>query len=188
MDIACPHCAAAYRVPDALVMRRKPVRCAACGHRWVPDLPAGAEAAPLAPEVPPAAPPVSDVPAPPDSMDTAPAGVSEAAPAIPVEDADAPHFAEAPHVADPTDAAPAPETLTDTGALTPKPATPPPLAQPRGILSSAPRRARGAALLPMAWAVSIGAVAGLILLLWVFRLGIAQAWPPFGRVVLLLGG
>jgi len=182
MDIACPHCAAAYRVPDALVMSRKPVRCAACGHRWVPDLPAGAEAAP-APETP-ARPVEPMLPASFSSGDAA----ERAAPPEAVGVPPALDNAMAAEATRPPSPSPAPETAAGTGALPRKPATPPPLAPARGILSGAPRRPRGAALLPMAWVASIAAVAGLFLLLWAFRQGIAEAWPPFGRVVLLLGG
>lgn len=46
MDIACPHCAATYRVPDALLAGGKALRCAACGRDWVPE---GAAPPPAAP-------------------------------------------------------------------------------------------------------------------------------------------
>ncbi|HZH47835.1 MAG TPA: zinc-ribbon domain-containing protein, partial [Roseococcus sp.] len=39
MDIACPHCAATYRVPASLVAGGKALRCAACSQEWVPQLP-----------------------------------------------------------------------------------------------------------------------------------------------------
>ena len=51
MEIACPNCNAAYRVPDALLLQRKPLRCAACGNAWVPELPAEASPLPVAPTV-----------------------------------------------------------------------------------------------------------------------------------------
>jgi len=50
MDIACPNCAATYRVPDALLASGKPLRCAACGQEWVPATPLAAELEPPAPE------------------------------------------------------------------------------------------------------------------------------------------
>ena len=39
MQIDCPACAAGYEVPDALLAGRRPVRCARCGHQWVPQAP-----------------------------------------------------------------------------------------------------------------------------------------------------
>lgn len=38
MDIACPNCAATYRVPDSLLAHDTALRCAACGHQWVPGV------------------------------------------------------------------------------------------------------------------------------------------------------
>ncbi len=35
MRLACPHCAAAYEVPPALLGRRRRLRCARCGRDWV---------------------------------------------------------------------------------------------------------------------------------------------------------
>lgn len=34
MHIACPSCAATYDVPDAMLLRARAMRCAACGHDW----------------------------------------------------------------------------------------------------------------------------------------------------------
>ena len=48
MDIACPNCAATYRVPDSLLAQGKALRCAACGHQWVPEVP-GTTVQPAAP-------------------------------------------------------------------------------------------------------------------------------------------
>ena len=39
MQIDCPACAAGYEVPDALLAGRRPVRCARCGHQWIPQAP-----------------------------------------------------------------------------------------------------------------------------------------------------
>ena len=39
MDIACPNCAATYRVPDLLLAGGKALRCAACDHEWAPEAP-----------------------------------------------------------------------------------------------------------------------------------------------------
>jgi predicted Zn finger-like uncharacterized protein len=184
MDITCPNCSAAYRVPDALVVRRKPLRCAACGERWVPELPDGGEARPPAPAA--AGLPRSGLA---ELAPTEGAGVLGATSAIVALDSTA--VPDDPPMSDAMrgmDLPPTPENMTGTGALTPKPAAPPPLVKSRGMLSRAPRRLRGDALLPMAWAASLAAVAGLFLLLWAFSGTLAAVWPPFGRVAWLLGG
>jgi predicted Zn finger-like uncharacterized protein len=36
--VTCPQCAARYRLSDEVLARRARLRCAACQHRWVPDL------------------------------------------------------------------------------------------------------------------------------------------------------
>lgn len=177
MDIACPNCSAAYRVPDALVLSRKPVRCAACGSRWVPDLP---QEVTLGPDGPLPAP---DMPGP--EADPRSIGPTDAAP----ED-------QGSHPAAMSIGPASTESLTETGALTPRPATPPPLAETRWPAGgaagrngdAASRRLRGAALLPLAWAGSLVLVGGLLAVLTLFRHDLAAAWPPFEWVVRLLGG
>ena len=68
MDIACPHCAATYRVPESLVAGGKALRCAACGREWVPQGEAERGAGPAAAPDPeplaalPSAPPQADPP------------------------------------------------------------------------------------------------------------------------------
>jgi len=39
MRVACPSCAAAYEVPDALLTADRTVRCARCGENWKPMAP-----------------------------------------------------------------------------------------------------------------------------------------------------
>jgi predicted Zn finger-like uncharacterized protein len=39
MRIACPSCAVAYEVPDERLKPGRLVRCARCGHEWVPARP-----------------------------------------------------------------------------------------------------------------------------------------------------
>lgn len=60
MDIACPNCAATYRVPEALLAQGKALRCAACGHEWVP------KPAEVPPEPPATRPAEADVAPPPE--------------------------------------------------------------------------------------------------------------------------
>ncbi len=52
MKIVCPSCEATYEVPEVVMTARKKMRCARCGHDWVPAdavAPAAAEAAAAAP-------------------------------------------------------------------------------------------------------------------------------------------
>jgi predicted Zn finger-like uncharacterized protein len=73
MDIACPHCAATYRVPASLVAGGKALRCAACSQEWVPQLP-GREATPI---------PGENAPKPPASLPAAPMGSADPPPLMP---------------------------------------------------------------------------------------------------------
>lgn len=69
---------------------------------------------------------------------------------------------------------------------TPRPRAPqvidPPLPPPE---DDAPR---DRLVLRVAWAVSLLAVLGMLLALWLFRAEIAAAWPPAARLFQLLGG
>jgi predicted Zn finger-like uncharacterized protein len=60
MRIVCPSCAAAYDVPESLLIGRKAVRCARCNGEWRPAGPLLPE-----PELVPAAVAVPDIVAPP---------------------------------------------------------------------------------------------------------------------------
>ena len=177
MDIACPNCAATYRVPEALLAQGKPLRCAACGETWVPELPP----APAVEEAPPAEPPVAEIPA------------AEAAPAV--VEAPAPEAAAlAPEPTAPPPDAPPPALPPETPPVAPparhaSPASPPPL-NPLVLQRRTARaggRRRGLAL-GFAWAASLAtvllALAGLVF----YSDVIAAAWPPFARVTTLLGG
>lgn len=185
MDIVCPNCATAYRVPDALVLTRKPVRCAACGTRWVPELP---EEASLAPPMPAGVPPAEEPPAtseagpeprPEEPPPTSPKPRSIGAPPEPEPDS--------PSITSPMSIGLSPDTLMEDGTLPPRPATPPPLAETRWA-PGAPRRLRGGALLPLAWAGSLLALGVVLLVLVLYSDAIASAWPPFGWVARLFGG
>ncbi|MFN3449753.1 MAG: hypothetical protein ACK44F_13730 [Roseococcus sp.] len=83
--------------------------------------------------------------------------------------------------------------------------TPPPLAPPRFPLGLGARRRRrtepeaaeedprrrrrlAGGLLLLAWLLSVGLVSGVLLLLYLFRADVAQAWEPFLRVVQAIGG
>lgn len=209
MDIACPNCNAAYRVPDALLLQRKPLRCVACGHAWVPELPAEAPPLPVAPILAAAvaqtaAPPEPSAPPPP------PPPVEAAPPAAPSPIA-------APVVNPPGAPRPAslPAEATESDTAPPRPprgpSTPPPLAEPKWPRGNGarrtgreeapamveeeeaprPRRTRrrlSGVLLLLAWLLSLAVVGGTLTILFLFREDVAEAWSPFLRVVDLIGG
>jgi hypothetical protein len=85
--------------------------------------------------------------------------------------------------------APRPEPRPEPVATEP-PAEPipPPVVEPR----PARRRLRAPALrlapLPLAWGGSVLGLGAMLAAMVALRADIAAAWPPFGRVVLLLGG
>lgn len=67
--VTCPQCAARYRLADEVLAKKARLKCAACEHRWIPELaPVAAAPGPAAIEVPPAptvAPPPPRAPRPP---------------------------------------------------------------------------------------------------------------------------
>lgn len=65
MDVTCPHCGAAYRIPTQLLLAGRKLRCAACKQDWVPEPPAEDEPAPPEAAPPPAAPADGPATAPP---------------------------------------------------------------------------------------------------------------------------
>lgn len=152
MDIACPNCAATYRVPDSLLAHGKALRCAACGEEWVPEMPAA--------------------PSPAIALAEPVAGQATPEPA----------FAEVPP------APPAPAALRPT-----PPTTPPPLTS-RRRLGSRPASAGMSArpspgrVLALAWLASVACVLLALVALVMFGDAIAAAWPPFARVLALIGG
>ncbi|UPY36407.1 zinc-ribbon domain-containing protein [Sediminicoccus sp. KRV36] len=213
MDIACPNCTATYRVPDALLAHGKALRCAACDHQWVPELPA-AEAEPAEISADKVAPPSAVVPeiASPEAASLEVAGPEVASPGenfpevtlggMP-EPAGQPTASAAPPLPEPVVARAAPPpaeaTALDSMAATARPAgpsTPPPLqqrnlphyggAQRLSTRLHRPRRRGG--LLPIAWVASASIVLIAFFALIFYSTQIAVAWPPFGRVSSLLGG
>lgn len=163
MDIACPNCVATYRVPDSLLASGASLRCTACEHAWVPEVPQLVAEVPAAP-----------VPAPPVEMAAAPAAAPEP-PLEPPGDA---------HVPAP------PRALT---VPSPSPTTPPPLQRrhpaglrPAGGLAPPSRQVNTG--LRLAWLVSIMLVMLTVVTLFAFGEQIATAWPPFERVQARLKG
>ena len=174
MDIACPNCAATYRVPDTLLAGGKLLRCAACGHEWVPQAP----------------PPLGAEPEPPVPAEAMPAFLAAAAMATPEEPQAEPvegqPFAQEASVP-PLEALLA-SPLAPSLARPSNPSVPPllprrgPPHHGRGPLPEVRAAPRRATLLPIAWLMSIIVVALMALGLLLFREEIAQVWPPFARV------
>lgn len=169
MDIACPNCAATYRVPDSLLAGGKALRCAACDHEWVPEV---AIAPPFA----------------------APAQEAN----FVVEAVPAPSSPAEPTPLEPDLAASTMERATElpSSARATPPTEPPPLqrrpgpkaAEMRPPVTRPPVKRRIARGLPIAWLASVAVVLLGLLGLVVFGDEIALAWPPFARVTLLLNG
>lgn len=164
MDIACPNCAATYRVPEALLAQGKPLRCAACGETWVPEIPPAPPAEDAPPTGPPTEPPTQPSLAESPSPEPVPGEVADEAPAA---------------------ASPVPEPAADPPPRPAPPLSPPPLHPP--VLQRRPAVGRSVLALRLAWAASLVtvllALAGLVL----YADAIAAAWPPFARVTALLG-
>ncbi|MDB5412476.1 MAG: hypothetical protein JWR10_811 [Rubritepida sp.] len=179
MDIACPNCAATYRVPDALIASGNPLRCAACGHEWVPQPPLPVHAGPVHAE-PDHTEPVQAEPqwAPPAELEPEPPAFEP----LPIQEAPAPPPARVPPpLAEAYGAGP--------GIIMPLPGArigPPDLAPRRR--RDVPRRAAASwRLLPVAWIASLCVVLLFALGLVLYRARIAAAWPPFERLAGLIG-
>jgi predicted Zn finger-like uncharacterized protein len=171
MDIACPNCAATYRVPDSLLASGKALRCAACDHEWVPEAP----------------PPVSEQPVSEPARDEV-AGAAAPAPEAPP--AAAPTHGATADVAMADD--PAPEPPRAAPARPPPPTTPPPLQRrnpvgPRPAEGRVPARRPINTALLLAWLSSVALVLSIGVALFAFAEPIAAVWPPFERVRALLG-
>lgn len=182
MDIACPNCAATYRVPDSLLARGIALRCASCDHAWLPEVPQPLQEAQAAPETAT----VVQSPAPP-----APAPELPPEPrAEPVAEPLAEPRPE-PRSEPPTPAPP--EMPRAIPVRAPPPTTPPPLqrrhqAVPRPGEGRAPAPRRINAALALAWLASITVVALTVFALFAWGEEIAMAWPPFERVQSMLRG
>jgi predicted Zn finger-like uncharacterized protein len=175
MDIACPNCAATYRVPDALIDGANALRCVACGHAWVPDPPSPP---PPAPEVPAQEEYVRDA-----AAEVAPPPAPEPPPPLPLPPSDpAPSTVEAPPAPPREPRAPPPPMRSDvTLSLTATRVGPPDLAPRR--LAEGPRRRRPARpALSLAWALSIALVAAFLMVLVFYHAQISAVWPPFARL------
>jgi predicted Zn finger-like uncharacterized protein len=187
MNTACPTCDASYEVPESVLAARRPLRCARCGHDWVPG---DANPAP--------APAVSEPSAPIEAVTVAPILEPEPdlEPALEREDEyDAFVAAEEPETITTSDAALAVELVdepaTEAAFAAAAPAQPPasPFVPPRPI---APRPSLPAAPpAPMqprvAWGASLAALAATAAALMIFRAPITHAWPPMERFYGLFG-
>ena len=162
MNISCPNCFAAYRVPETLARAGTKLRCAACAREWVPEVPADPMPEPMRPPEP------GTMMEPVEEQAAAPAKQREDTPLL------------APNTSDIVQSGTARILLGPTA---------PPALQQRGLphAGALVRRRRPGNLLPMAWAASlflvIVAAAGVL----IYSAQIATAWPPFARVSGLLG-
>jgi len=183
MNIACPICDASYEVPESVLAAHRPLRCARCGHDWIPGEPAP-EPEPVAsepavpretvteeqvlepqPEIEPEFEPEDEY----DEFVAAkePETITEADAALAVELMDDPVAEPAPAAAAPAAPFVAPRPVAPRPSL---PAAPPAPIQPRA-----------------AWAASLAAVAALIAALFVFHAPITRAWPPIAHLYGLFG-
>lgn len=176
MDIACPHCAATYRVPDALVDGVNALRCAACEQAWVPAPPRPEQDPP-----PPHAamqervPAVEDAASPPEpEPEPWPEPEPEPAPAAPPE----PFPCAVPSALPPS---PLPSDTDATHVLSPTRAGPPGLA-PRRLPEPPAKRRAAPSRLAVAWSLSIAAVFAFVMVLVLFQAQITALWPPFARL------
>jgi predicted Zn finger-like uncharacterized protein len=164
MDIACPNCAATYRVPDSLVAGGKVVRCAACQQDWVPKdatlpMDVARPPPPLAAEAEPVSAEPAAEPEPPGPRAEVPILGSAGEPSVP--------------------------------RRAPPPTEPPPLQRrparrPTG--TRIPLFKRIARPLPLAWIASVALMLLALAGLGVFHQEIATAWPPFARISSLFAG
>jgi predicted Zn finger-like uncharacterized protein len=176
MNIACPICDASYEVPESVLAAHRPLRCARCGHDWIP----GGAAPEPAPE------PVSTPETVAEMQVAAPAPepeeeFDEYVAAKEPETITAADLALATELADEVVTEPAQEAAHPDASFVP----PRPIA-PRPTLSSValppetvqPRRAWGASLIILAL---------LIVALVIFHAPITRAWQPMGRLYGLFG-
>jgi len=92
--------------------------------------------------------------------------------------------------------APAPSAVTapmEAGEVAPlrapRPRAPQVIHPPLPTITDAPALERGSRLsLWAAWTLSVVAVAGLVIALWLFRTEVTEAWPPAARLYSALGG
>jgi predicted Zn finger-like uncharacterized protein len=178
MNIACPICDASYEVPESVLAARRPLRCARCGHDWVPG--------DAAPEPEPAAPPdivaeapiiepqpvIEPTPEPEDEYDEfvaakEPETITTADAALAAELVDEPPPAKAAAAAQPASSFVPPRPVAPRPTIPAPPAAP---VQPRA-----------------AWTASVVAVVAVIAALLIFHAPIGRAWPPMERLYSLLG-
>ena len=168
MRIVCPACSAAYEVPDGLLGTPRSVRCARCGHEWLPEAAKGAEPAEAHPREAPASRP------PGGSVVERLGELPESATGLSVSVVDPP-------------SRPAPEPAPPA-ARDEEPVAEPALTASVGeALVAEPSARREGTLLRLAWAAS---VLILILLAWAaygWRTEIMHAWPASERLYAALG-
>lgn len=176
MRIVCPACSAAYEVPVRLLGAGRPVRCARCGHEWMPEAATEPDAAPQA------APGAGTQEAPPVPQPRP--SIVERSGERPVPEADAPVA-----VMEPPPGAPPPHALVaraDSPDEDPDGLVPPAEADAENIADVGDSR-RPDTLIRLAWTASVLAI---LLLGWAgyeWRAPIMHAWPASERLYAALG-
>ncbi len=179
MRIACPSCAAAYDVPEALLAGRKSVRCARCSNDWRP------EALPVHPAEP-EMPRTASIPQP---VLKPRARIAEEAP-LPQKVAPHGEYAPAPDEIAPEGATregtTSDEIAPDGIWITNKPLGPAPLTAMERLAQSA-RRPGNQRSARLGWAASALVLALFAWGIVAWRGDLMQAWPPSMRFYSALG-
>jgi predicted Zn finger-like uncharacterized protein len=184
MRIDCPACAAAYNVPDALLVPGRAVRCLRCGTEWQalaahpPETPRTGVQVPAKSQWAETSPPEFETPAPNPPV------------AVPPPDPVARPLAVAAPSGRPSAAAVAFPRLRRPPARSivavPEPT---PVAIPLPHPHRVPEMTQdGGKIAPvLAWLVSLGVLAIALALLVQYRAAVMAAWPPAGHIFLALG-
>ena len=176
MRIACPTCAAAYEVPDALLAARpRLMRCARCGTQFA--------GAPAGPEPPPA----GSAPAAPPPAGSA---AAESATSEPVPPEASPPPAEAALPEPPPAQAQPAATRPPDPPPDPPHDVPPPTLGPAGALPTEPAESPAVPTqgrLAAAWLGSFAVLGAGVLAMLHWHAAIAAAWPPAARLFAVLG-
>ncbi len=191
MRIVCPACDAVYEVPDSLLgAEARALRCARCGHEWVPRAEAVA-GGPL-PDVPIHDAPLPDAP-PPDVplRRPVPASLAERA-AERVAERDAASLDNGvPRELPPPARRPPLSRLPEARVPESRVPTAPPAPSESSLtifppLVGRPERSRGSAA-ALGWVASVLVLAAILAAAYVWRAEVQAAWPPSQRAYAAIG-
>jgi predicted Zn finger-like uncharacterized protein len=176
MNIACPICDASYEVPESVLTAHRPLRCARCGHDWIPGGPE-----PAAPEPEPPSEIVAEAPSAVPEPETEPDDdYDEFVAAKQPETITTADIVLATELADDQVSEPAPSTTHPAPFVPPRPIAPRPTLG-GDTLHPTPVQPRGA------WIASLAALAVLVAALLIFHAPIKRTWPPMARLYSLVG-